>query len=405
MTVGTQRITVEDAGGLAEVTYDWEVQAARDASPTAGPTWLRATDGVDPRIPPCRYLVARRGPGELAVLPMHVVAAPATPDADPRSYFGGSPEAGTEPVCCGLQQISPAAQTLAHLSNDKVFPTLLLGPLTGYKSEILHSFWAPDLAADLIDAARTYARDQHIPTIVAPWIADRGSGKALARELRRRGAVASFWAVEDYLPLQHGSLQAHLAALRSRDRYRYRQDMRAAEALDLSIRALSVDELRDNRERIGALAAANRRRHGQDIAETGVSKVLARLLELGVPLLCAGGFRDSRLVACCVSVIKADRIYAKYAGFDYDTLGLRSGAHFAVVIYGTLSAAYDRGARVVEYGIGAHQAKALRRCQPRNVTSYFLTDRPQVRDIFESAATLNAPHRRAEYATPGHHDP
>ena len=62
---------------------------------------------------------------------------------------------------------------------------------------------------------------------------------------------------------------------------------------------------------------------------------------------------------------KGDRVYAKYAGFDYATLGTRSGAHFVVVVYGTLSAAYDRKARAVEYGVGAHQAKALRGCQPR----------------------------------------
>lgn len=61
------------------------------------------------------------------------------------------------------------------------------------------------------------------------------------------------------------------------------------------------------------------------------TRLLARLLELDVPLAAVGGFRYGQLVACCVSLEKGDRLYAKYAGFDYDTLGTRSGAYFAVV--------------------------------------------------------------------------
>lgn len=400
MTAALQAITVEDTAALAGLPYSWEATAAPDASPTAGPAWLHATDDIDPRIPPCRYLVARGGPGELAALPMHLIEAPTTPDADPRSYFGGSSANPAEQVCCGSQQASPAGQILAGLTDSEAFPALLLGSLPGYKTEILHSYWTPQLAADLIDAALAYAREQHVATIIAPWVADRGSGKAVARELARRGAVASYWAAEDYMPLRHGSMQEHLAAARSRDRYRYRQDMLAAQALGLSVRTLTTAELRSSLPRIGALAAATRHRHGQDIADTEIPTVLARLLDREVPLRCVGGFRHGQLVACCVSVEKAGRIYAKHAGFDYPTLGTRSGALFAVVIYGTLAAAYDRRARVIEYGIGAHQAKALRGCQPRAVTSYLLTGQPRTRDLFTAAAVAYAPVRRAEYAAP-----
>ena len=101
-----------------------------------------------------------------------------------------------------------------------------------------------------------------------------------------------------------------------------------------------------------------------------------------------------------MSLEKGDRLYAKYAGFDYDILGTRSGAYFAVVMCGTLAAAYDRKAHVVEYGIGGHRAKALRGCHPRDVTSYLLTDNQHVRDAFTSAAAINGPLRRAEYASP-----
>jgi uncharacterized protein len=400
VTAVTQPVTVEDAGALAGLTYTWEVESAPDASPMAGPAWLRANNGIDQRIPPCRYLLARPSQGQLAALPMHVVHSPATPDADPRSYFGGTAEITAGKVCCGSQQTSPAAQALAGLGADDIFPALVLGSLPGYKTDILHSYWTPELAADLVEAAIAYAHAQNIATIVAPWVADRGSGKALARELQRRGAVASFWAVEDSLPLRHGSLEAHVAAARHRARYRYREDTRAVKALGLVVRTLTPAELRGNLGRIGTLESATRRRYGQDVAETEAPQVLARLLELDVPLLAVGGFQDGRLVACCVSLEKGDRVFAKYAGFDYDALGTRSGAYFAVVMYGTLAAAYDRKARVVEYGIGGHHAKALRGCQPCDVTSFLLTGQQHVRDVFSAAAAINTSHRRAEYGAP-----
>jgi hypothetical protein len=400
VTATAPPITVEDAGALAGLTYAWEVESAPDPSPMAGPSWLHASSGIDPRMPPYQYLLARPGNGHLVALPLHVVQGPATPDADPRSYFGGTVEAGAGQVCCGSQQASPAAAVLAGLAGEDVFPALVLGSLPGYKTEILHSYWTPTLAADLLDAAVDYARTQGIATIVAPFVADRGSGKALARELRRRAAVASFWATEDYLPLRHGSLKAHVAAMRHRDRYRYREDTGTAAALGLDVRTLTTAELREHLGRIGTLEAATRRRYGQDVADTEAPRVLARLLELGVPLVAVAGFQGGRLVACCVSLEKGNRLYAKYAGFDYDILGTRSGAYFAVVMYGTLTAAYEHKAQIVEYGIGGHRAKALRGCQPRDVTSYLLTANPHVRDVFAAAAAINAPLRRAEYATP-----
>ena len=400
MTAATQPITVEDADALAGLTYDWEVESAPDPSPMAGPSWLRASDGIDPRMPPYQYLLARPSDGHLAALPMHVVPAAATPDADPRSYFGGTAEAADGKVCCGSQETSPAAQLLAGLDTADIFPALILGSLPGYKTEILHTYWTPGLAAELLDAAIGYARAQNIVTIVAPFVADRGSGKALAREMQCQGAVASFWAVEDYLPLRHRSLEAHVAAARHRDRYRYREDTGAAQALGLEVRTLTTSELRHNLARIGVLEAGTRHRYGQDAADTEAPQVLARLLDADVPLLAVGGFHDGRLIACCVSLEKGDRVYAKYAGFDYEVLGTRSGAYFAVVMYGTLAAAYDRKARIVEYGIGGHRAKALRGCQPRDVISYLLTDQSRVRDTFSAAAAVNTPLRRAEYASP-----
>jgi uncharacterized protein len=403
VTAATQPVTVEDAAALAGLTYAWETESAPDPSPMAGPTWLRASDGIDPRMPPHKYLLTRPGNGDLAALPLHVVQAAVTPDADPRSYFGyfgGTTEANAGQVCCGSQQASPAAQVLAGLEATEVFPALVLGSLPGYKTEILHSYWTPALAAELLNAAVDYARTHGIATIVAPFVADRGSGKALGRELRRRGAVASFWAVEDYLPLRHGSLEAYVAAMRHRDRYRYREDTGAVATLGLDVRTLTTAELREHLDRIGTLEAATRRRYGQDVADTEAPQILARLLGLGVPLAAVGGFRDGQLVACCVSLEKGDRLYAKYAGFDYDALGTRSGVYFAVVMYGTLAAAYDRKAHVVEYGIGGHRAKALRGCQPRDVTSYLLTDHRHVHDTFAAAAAINGPLRRAEYASP-----
>jgi hypothetical protein len=283
VTTETQQITVEDASALTGLAYDWEVRSAPDAAPAVGPAWLQATNGIDPRTPPCQYLLTRPSQDQLAALPMHVALTPGTPDADPRSYFGGTTGTPDQQVCCGSRETSPAAGILAGLKNSDVFPALVLGSLPGYRTELLHTYWTPDLAANFLDAAIAYARSHNIATVVAPWVPDKGSGKALARELRHRGAVASFWAVEDYLPMRQESLQAHLTAGRSRDRYRYQQDMKSAASIGLDVRPLTTAELRSNLSWIGTMAAANRRRYGYDITETHIPTVLTRLAELGVP--------------------------------------------------------------------------------------------------------------------------
>jgi Acetyltransferase (GNAT) domain len=102
-------------------------------------------------------------------------------------------------------------------------------------------------------------------------------------------------------------------------------------------------------------------------------------------------------VACCISLRKRDRLYAKYAGFDYDILGTRSGLYAPVVIWATLAAAYQTGCSAVEFGVGAHQAKIIRGCLSRPIESYLLTEDAYVREMFKQAALASRNDRGAEY--------
>lgn len=394
-------VKVDIVDQVPDLDYRWETDHAPGASPLAGPTWLAANITTDTAaLGRVRYLVVRDN-GGAAVLPMHIVDQSAGPDADPRTYFGWQPESGQ--ACCGSTQASEAAAELDAIHPDRLFPTLLLGSLPGYQTEILHSFWSDELATILVDAALDYARAERIPTMLAPWIADRGAGPALAAALRDRGAAEAFWALEDHLPLPHPSWDAHVAALRYRDRYRINQDLHAATDHGITIHEIPPDELPEHLPRIGQLVAANKRRHHLPAHDDELPTTIAAITARGIDVVATAGFQHDQLVACCLSIAKNGRLYAKYAGIDYHTLGTRSSVYFAVVVHATAQAAYRHGHTSVEYGVGAHQAKILRGCHSRTISSHLINAHPDITNAFRRAAPAASQQRRDEY--PGPHTP
>jgi predicted N-acyltransferase len=396
-------LTIQVCDQLPVLSYRWEQDHAPDSSPSAGPRWLGVFEQRNPTIP-ARHLLATRRDGESALLPAYLLQRPAHPDFDPRTYLGWRPASG-EAVCCDTASFSGDQQhsgPLDELDPGRFFPALLLGSPFGYKTEIVGSFWQSDLARRLLQVAGEQAVREGARTICAPWVADYRSGAALAQALEQAGAVASFWALEDHFPLEHGSYQAHLAAMKWARRYRHRKDLEAAQALGLTVRPLGEGELDRWLGRIGELSASNRQKYGVDATADDAPAVIRELQAGGVPVLVTGGFLDSgELVACCVCFVKGDRVYPKYAGFAYDRLGERSGAYFSVVLHAVIDAAYQRGYRAVEFGVGAHQAKALRGCASRTVTSYTLPTSPAMIPLVRQAAQANTQRRSSDFALTG----
>jgi predicted N-acyltransferase len=111
--------------------------------------------------------------------------------------------------------------------------------------------------------------------------------------------------------------------------------------------------------------------------------LLSGLLEAGVDLRAYLGNRDGQLVASCVVLRKGDRLLPKWAGFDYAMIGERSGVYFSMVLNAPVRDAYTEGLRWVEFGAGAHQAKNLRGCQARQISTALLLADPSIRRTTE----------------------
>lgn len=393
---------------VPEASYRWEAEHAPAASPFAGPTWRSSEQRDDDPDDRCRY-IAVRWRGDVAMLPVQVINSPSGPDEDPRSYFGWQPATGPGACSCDSSQRTPvdlddscgksrqAADLLDGLGHEPLFPVLLLGSLTGYQSEILHPEPAPDLADAVLDAALRYARRTGARTLLAPWVPDRGGGPPLARALAARGAVRAFWAVEDYMSAPHGSIASHVASLPKRERYYYNRDQRAAAKHGVQIRTVAEQALDQHLQACSAMVAANRRRYGMAASGDQAIQTVLHLKQAGFPVLAALGFAGSRLVACCISLRKRERLYAKYVGFDYDFLGTRSGVYAPVAIWAPLAAAYQVGCSAVEFGVGAHEAKIRRGCLSRPIESYLLTEDAYVRQMFQRAAEAIRSRHSAEF--------
>src|SRR6266542_4378798 len=342
-------LTIEVHDRLPALTYQWEQAAASDSSPSAGPMWLGVFEQRNPTVA-ARHLLATRGDTELALLPGYLLHRPGHPDLDPRTYLGWRPVSG-EAVCCDSASFGGDQQPglLDQLDPARFFPALQLGSPFGYKTEIVHSFWQADLAQRLLEAAVEQASREGVQTIYAPWVADHASGAALGLTVR---------------PLLDSELDRHLV-------------------------------------RIGELSASNRQKYGVDATADDAPAVIRELQAAGVGVLVTGGFLDGELVACCVTFIKGDRVYAKYTGVAYDLLGERSGAYFTVVLHAVIDAAYRRGYRAVEFGVGAHQAKALRGCASRTVTSYTLPADPTMTSLVQQTAQASAQRRSNDFVLTG----
>ena len=68
-------------------------------------------------------------------------------------------------------------------------------------------------------------------------------------------------------------------------------------------------------------------------------------------------------------------------------IGERSGVHCALVLGAPVRDACNEGLRAVEFGAGAHQAKVLRGCVPRAITTVMLLADPDLRQ--DAAAWLD----------------
>ncbi|MFC6064091.1 GNAT family N-acetyltransferase [Streptomyces ochraceiscleroticus] len=364
--------TATVATGLSLQDATKGLDADRSTWPYLHSAWLGATETALPESRPW-HSVARRG-DDVAFLPGFVFDAPSLVDVDPRTYLGWQPASG-ESACCSVTSCCDATTDVEALGEEKFFPALVLGSPIGYRSEAVSSVQDPLLLADLVDQVVLAAREAGFRSIVAPWVADLPANEALLVALRAHGGNIAFWGEENILALEHDSYEAHLASLRSRKRQKIKADHAKALASPVEVVRKDGQELLPLVGRIAELTSLNRQKYDGSEGPEQIAALLTSMIESGADVRAYLGYLDGRIVASTVTFRQHARLFIKWAGFDYDAIGERSGLYFELTFDRPLRDAYEEGLEALEPGPGADQAKRLRGCKPRAVhTALLMTD-------------------------------
>jgi hypothetical protein len=374
---GAPRVVVNTGQGLPDLDWAGELADLTDVFPYLGPTWLGASEKALTDLQPW-HTVATRARGELALLPGYVMTTPPVVDHEPRTYLGWQAPTGEE-VCCGAQTDACISGEVDALGTDPFFPALLLGSPLGYRTEVAYNFWTPSLMAQMVSELVPAAFASGIRCIVAPWVSGRSGNDALVTALDATGGHSTFWGYEDYLRLDADSWDGHLAALPLKKRQRIKSDVRRAEAAGVRVERVDGEAIRPYVTRIAELTCLNREKNGAGEEPAHIVDMLTALLDAQADVRAYLGTKDGALVATCVVIRKHHRLFPKWAGFDYAAIGERSGIYFALVLDAPVRDAYAEGLRTVEFGAGAHQAKMLRGCTPRPVTTAMVVSDPELR--------------------------
>ncbi|MFC8192087.1 peptidogalycan biosysnthesis protein [Cellulomonas sp. NPDC057328] len=381
---GSARVTVDTREELAGGAWSTDVASAPDAWPYLSAPWLRATTTALAGTASPLHAVAHRARGEEAWLPGYLFKQPPAVDWDPRTYLGWERPDGMQ-VCCGVESSGDATAEVARWGEDTLFPALVVGSPLGYRSEAAYSFWAPGLLGRLTTTLLEAARASGARSVVAPWVPQRSGNEEVLEAFRAAGGSDAYWGLDDYLPLEAASYAEHVAQQPRKRRQRLVGDQAALARAGLEIRRVAGADLEPYADRVAELVCMNREKNGAGEEPHHISTVLRALLAAGAELWGYLGLRDGEVVAACVAIRRGRRLFVKWAGFDYGVLGTRSGLYFPFCFDMPLRDAYGAGLRWMELGSGAHEAKTLRGCHSRTVsTALWLADealRPRAAEL------------------------
>ena len=388
------RLRVESPRPLPDWDWQSELTAVPTAWPFLGPTWLRATERALPAARPW-HTVAQDGPGQVAYLPGFLFDRPPALDFDPRAYLGWTPPSGEN--ACGVCGCSDSAAEVGALGESAFFPALLLGSPIAYRTEVVSTFEAPDLSHRLLEAALASASAQSVKTVIAPWVPQERHSERLLGAIKEAGGHAAFWGVEDYLDLSPDGYEAWLRGLSTKRRYRIKEDLDRVEEAGISIGRVEGAELEALVPRITQLTCLTKEKNQANEDPVHVETVLHALLEAGAGVRCYVARREGEVLGICVALLKDRRLYIKWAGFHYASLGDRSGVYFGLVLHAPIRDGYSEGLRGIEFGAGAHQAKALRGCLNRAKLTAMVATEPALRSALPRLLAAFGDRQRTEF--------
>lgn len=129
------------------------------------------------------------------------------------------------------------------------------------------------------------------------------------------------------------------------------------------------EEFTPHIDRIAELVCLNREKNGAHQEPAQISAILRELIAADADLWGYLGELNGTVVAASVALRRRRRVFVKWAGFDYEVLGTRSGLYFPFGFDMPMRDAYADGVKVLEFGAGAHEAKTLRGCESRAMTT------------------------------------
>jgi hypothetical protein len=366
---GSPRVVVSPGQALPDLDWPGELASLTEASPYLGPTWLAATEKALPGLRPW-HTVATRARGELALAAGYILDAPGAAGADPLTYLGGRTGGG-----CGAAD-APDSPT-GVLGPESFFPALLLGSPLGYRTEVAYNFWTPALMGAMVAALVPAVFRAGVRCVVAPWIPGRRGNEALTGALAGAGGHSAFSGFEDFIQLGPGGWDAHLAALPASARQLIQADLHGSAAAGFRVERADGGAIRPYLSRIAELTGLNGEQNGAAEDPVQVAGLLTALLDSGADVRAYLGVRDGGVIAAsCVTIRKSRRLFVRWPGLDTATIGEHSGAYFALVLDAPVRDACAEGLRTVEFGAGAHRARARRGAQSRTMTTaVILADR------------------------------
>lgn len=365
---GTARVRTVTSEDVTVQGWAQDVAAAPDTWPFLSGAWLRGTTAALSGTAAPLHGVATRARGEEAWLPAYLFKEPPAVDWDPRTYLGWERPDGMQ-VCCGVETACGVSDEVAAWGVEAFFPAVVVGSPLGYRSEAAYNFWSPGLLGRLTDQVLDAAREQGARAVVAPWVPDRRGNEEILDAFRGAGGSVGYWGLDDHLELDADSYADHVARQPRKRRQRMTADQTALARAGLQVRRVEGAGLEPYVDRIAELVCLNREKNGAGEEPHHISTVMREVLAAGAEPWGYLGLLDGQVVAACVAIPRGRRLFVKWAGFDYEALGTRSGLYFSFCFDMPLRDAYGAGMRWMELGSGAHEAKALRGCASREVTT------------------------------------
>lgn len=365
---GSARIRTTTTSDIAPRGWAEDVASMPEAWPFLSPAWLAGTtSALSDRAKPL-HAYATRAPGEEAWLAGYIFEGHAGVDWDPRTYLGWEAPDGAQ-VCCGVESSQTSREEVDAWGADALFPCLVVGSPLGYRSEPAYNFWGRGLFESLTTTLLESARDAGAASVIAPWIPARWGTDEITAAFARFGGDSAYWGLEDYLPLRADSYADHLAAQPKKRRQRMQNDQIQLARSGLTIMSVRGEEFTPHIDRIAELVCLNREKNGAHQEPAQISAILRELIAADADLWGYLGELNGTVVAASVALRRRRRVFVKWAGFDYEVLGTRSGLYFPFGFDMPMRDAYADGVKVLEFGAGAHEAKTLRGCESRAMTT------------------------------------